>query len=125
MIKYIIFSILFISSYASAGDDDSEKRSGLGSHFCPTTTITFKIPTEQHVRITLFNVKGEEVGIIFDSVMSGTMDIKLDSVYNVNVIPPMLPETTYVKIDSLENGVYFYRLIGEDFTETKKMMLLK
>jgi len=75
--------------------------------FNPTTTIRFAIPKTSHVRLTLYDALGKEVGVLVDQSMSpGFHQAVLDAA-------------------RLSSGTYFYRLQTEDFMQIRKMMLIK
>jgi len=80
--------------------------------FNPTTTINYSIPKGGNVRLEIYNSLGEIVNIIQDSYQdAGNHSIAWtgkDSNGN-----------------SLSSGIYFYRLISNDFVQVKKMILLK
>lgn len=75
--------------------------------FNPATSIKYTIPHSGRVRLSVFNLLGQEVALIFDGVLSeGTH------------------ETEFSKAE-LPTGIYFYRIQGSDFFETKKMVISK
>lgn len=80
--------------------------------FNPSTTIKFSIPERGNVNLTIFNSLGKEVGNLINSVIdAGNFS------YNFNG-------------SNLNSGIYFYRLnytngTGNNFIETKKLVLLK
>jgi glucose/arabinose dehydrogenase len=75
--------------------------------FNPATSIKYTLPHSGHVRLSVFNLLGQEVALIFDGVLSeGTH------------------ETEFTKAE-LPTGIYFYRIQGPDFFETKKMVISK
>lgn len=75
--------------------------------FNPETVIDFIIPKRGNVRLSIYNVLGQELIVL----ASGVKDAGRNSVrFNAQSFP---------------SGVYFYRLISEDHTETKKMMLVR
>jgi hypothetical protein len=75
--------------------------------FNPVTSIKFDIPRSTHVTITIYDILGRVVVNLIDSQMKPGF-YKAD--WNAN---------------DFSSGVYFYRLITDDFTETKKMLLVK
>ena len=91
--------------------------------FNPETTIRYSIPVEtrhsasggsslQHVTLKIYDVLGREVVTLVDEYkQAGTYNEK----FNV--------KTRHGA--SLPSGVYFYRLQAGDFSETKKMLLIK
>ncbi len=75
--------------------------------FNPTTEITFSLPTAQSVNLTVYNVAGQEVKVIVNRFLeAGTHSFEWDA-------------------GSTASGVYLYRLEAGDFTDTRKMILLK
>ncbi len=83
--------------------------------FNPSTLIRFGIPVQSHVRLTMFDVLGNEVGSVYSGVRQAGMH-----------------QVTFSGAN-LSSGVYFYRLeaipIGSDekqpFIHTMKMVLVK
>ena len=75
--------------------------------FNPGTTIRFSIPQAQIVRITVFDIQGQEIQtIVNDKMTEGKHSIVWDA-------------------SGLSSGIYFYRLQAGSFTTTKKMLLLR
>ncbi|HEX9152291.1 MAG TPA: T9SS type A sorting domain-containing protein, partial [Flavobacterium sp.] len=75
--------------------------------FNPATTIKFQVPNSSLVKITVFDILGKEVSTLVNEQMT-------PGVYNINWDAANYP-----------SGVYYYRLQAGDFSETKKMVLLK
>ncbi len=75
--------------------------------FNPSTTINFDIPREGNVSIKIFDLSGKEVGTIVNETMAaGYHSVRYDG-------------------SSLTSGIYFYTLEADNFTATKKLVLLK
>jgi hypothetical protein len=76
--------------------------------FNPTTTIRFETPTVSHVKLVIYNLRGELVRALIDSEMAaGFHQVTFDA-------------------SNLASGIYFYRLeAGGNFTATHKMVLGK
>ncbi len=75
--------------------------------FNPSTNIKFQIPKSGFVKLIIFDVLGKEVQIIVNQQLSpGSYEADFDG-------------------RSLPSGVYYYKLEAGDFTETKKMVLIK
>lgn len=75
--------------------------------FNPLTSIRYSIPKAAFVSIKIYNLVGEEIATIVNEVKSaGNYQIKFNAL-------------------GLTNGIYFYKLQAGNFTETKKMVLLK
>ena len=75
--------------------------------FNPTTIIKYSIPKTSLIKLTIFDLLGREIHILVNEEKSaGDYEIEFNA-------------------SNLPSGVYFYRLQAGDFTETKKMLLLK
>jgi hypothetical protein len=74
--------------------------------FNPTTTISFALPQASDVQLDIYNVTGQLVESVSGNYTAGTHEIVWDAT-------------------NVASGVYFYRLVTNDFTQTKKMVLLK
>jgi hypothetical protein len=75
--------------------------------FNPGTTIKFSIPQSANVSLKIFNTLGQEVSTLINQNMeSGVHTINFDA-------------------SELNSGIYFYRLDAGQFSEVKKMTLIK
>ncbi len=75
--------------------------------FNPTTIIEYSLPKSDDVSLIVYNIIGQEVAQLIDGVQNaGTHTVIWDA-------------------SKLASGIYFYRLQTADFTQTKKMVLLK
>ena len=75
--------------------------------FNPVTQVAFDLPKASHVTLTVYNVLGQEVDVLMNKRMeAGSHVAEWDA-------------------ESFSTGVYFYRIAADNFTETKKMLLLK
>ena len=75
--------------------------------FNPSTTISFSIPAQGDVSLKIYDVLGKEVVTLVDEMKSaGSYQITFDAT-------------------QLASGMYFYRLDTKNFSEVKKMILLK
>jgi len=75
--------------------------------FNPTTTIKYSIPKLSFVSLKIYNLIGEEIATLVN-------EEKLIGNYQVEFNAAALP-----------SGIYFYRLQTPNFTQTKKMILLR
>jgi hypothetical protein len=75
--------------------------------FNPSTEISFDLPVASHVELSIYNVLGQKVETLVDREMEAGNHI-----------------VTW-NADPYSTGVYFYRISANDFTETKKMLMLK
>ena len=80
--------------------------------FNPVTTINYQIPTDQRVRLSIYNILGQEVKTLVNSEQfAGYYTIRWDGSNN-----------SYAKLSS---GTYFYVIQTENYRQVKKMLLLK
>jgi hypothetical protein len=80
--------------------------------FNPTTRIAFDIPKKGHVSLKIYNVAGQLVKTLVDGVLDA----------NHHEYEWMGTNNAGVKVAS---GVYFYSIEADNFTSTKKMVLLR
>ncbi len=76
--------------------------------FNPSTTIEFNLPIEGNVTLKVFNVLGQEVRTLLNN------EYKLLGKHNIEL-----------NAKDLSSGLYLYRLKVNDFTQVRKMVLLK
>jgi hypothetical protein len=75
--------------------------------FNPSTTIEFYIPQKSRVSLKVFNVMGQVVKTVLDEEMlPGSYQVLFDS-------------------ENLASGIYFYNLTTKNYTQTRKMILMK
>jgi len=80
--------------------------------FNPRTTITYGLPAPAHVRLTVYNILGQEVATLIDGPRSaGHHQEDWNGCDNRN--------------QPVSSGVYLYRLETGQFSQTRKMMLVK
>jgi hypothetical protein len=76
--------------------------------FNPTTNIEFQLPKSSMVKLVVFDILGREVAELVNNeeLRAGTYNVDFDG-------------------SRFTSGVYFYRLQTSEYTETKKMLLIK
>ncbi len=75
--------------------------------FNPTTRIQFQVSSFKFIKLVIFDVLGNEVvTLVNEDLRAGTYEADWSA-------------------DKFSSGVYYYKLSAGDFTETKKMILLK
>ena len=75
--------------------------------FNPVTEIRYDIPKTSHVKLVIYNTLGQEIEtLVNETLQPGSYQ----AVWNAENHP---------------SGVYFYRLVTSDFTDVKKMVLVK
>ena len=80
--------------------------------FNPSTTVYFRVPKGESFILSIFNVLGQRVRILYAGRGNGgTQSIKWDSRNDAGI--------------RVSSGVYFYQIRSEDFWVTKKMLLVQ
>ena len=75
--------------------------------FNPSTNIKFSVPESGNVKLSVYNLVGEEVAVLVNGFsQAGTFEVTFDA-------------------SNLSTGVYLYKLQSANSVQTKKMMLLK
>ncbi len=75
--------------------------------FNPTTTIKFGLPEDSNVKLQIFNLQGQVVVTLVDgNLPAGFHNAKFDAA-------------------SLSSGVYFYKIVAGNFSNIKRMLLIK
>lgn len=75
--------------------------------FNPVTVIRYSLPVESRVSLNVYDVLGQEVAVLVDEVQeAGYKSVEWDASHTTS-------------------GIYYYKLVTEGFTETRKMLLLK
>ncbi len=75
--------------------------------FNPSTMISYSIPQSSFVTLKVYDIIGNEVATLVNQIQSaGRYDIRFDA-------------------SNLSNGVYLYSIKTDNFTSTKKMILIK
>ena len=75
--------------------------------FNPITHIRFNIPETGNTKLTVFNIMGEAVANLIDGVVSAGA------------------HTVSWNAANMPTGVYFYRMESGNFTQTRKLLLVK
>ena len=75
--------------------------------FNPVTRIEFKVSSFKFVKLTVFDILGKEVAtLVNENLQPGTYQTNFDA-------------------GNLKSGIYFYKLSTSEFSDVKKMILLK
>jgi hypothetical protein len=74
--------------------------------FNPSTVISFDLPKAANYNLAIYNVLGQVVSEFDGHADRGTVQVTWEA-------------------SQFASGVYFYKLTAGDFTDTRKMMLLK
>ncbi len=75
--------------------------------FNSLTSILYQLPVESRVELKVYDMLGKEIAVLVEKIQHpGTYRISFSA-------------------SNLSSGIYFYRLRTDNFTETKKMILIK
>ncbi|MFQ5500028.1 MAG: T9SS type A sorting domain-containing protein, partial [Candidatus Zixiibacteriota bacterium] len=74
--------------------------------FNPSTTVSFSLPTASDYDLRIYNVNGQEVATFSGHAEAGIVELEWEA-------------------SNLASGIYFYKLSADNFSDTKKMVLLK
>lgn len=75
--------------------------------FNPSTTIEYSIPNDEMVKLEVYNILGQKIATLIDEKQyAGRYEVVF-------------------KAEELSSGVYFYRLNAGNYTEIKRMILLR
>lgn len=99
MISNIVQTSAFVSGY--------RLYQNYPNPFNPKSEIQFDVPKKVHVRLAAYNVQGKLVQLIInEQLIQGSYKVSFEA-------------------DDLPSGTYFYNIRAGDFSETKRMVLLK
>jgi hypothetical protein len=110
---FLITSFLLLSSLVFAQESDISTPNDFSleqnfpNPFNPTTVIRWQLPVTSEVSFKVYNILGNEVAAIINKELpAGNYEVEYDA-------------------SNLPSGIYFYTLTANDFSETKKMTLVK
>jgi len=75
--------------------------------FNPTTVISYQLPVTSHVTLKVYNVLGKEVA----TLVNGTKEAG--------------SHTEQFNASHLSSGMYFFKLTTNQFSSTRKMVMMK
>lgn len=80
--------------------------------FNPSTTISFDLPERSNVRLEIYNLLGQKIATLIDQTLAaGEYKVAWGGKNSAG--------------QPIASGIYIYRLLADDFLQTKKMLLLK
>ncbi|HEY5533363.1 MAG TPA: T9SS type A sorting domain-containing protein [Ignavibacteria bacterium] len=110
--KRIASTVTEISPISSNISEKFSLSQNYPNPFNPVTKIKFDIPSEgksqkAKVKLVIYDILGKQITtLVNEQLQPGTYEVTFDG-------------------SNLPSGVYFYKLSAGDFTETKKMLMLK
>lgn len=100
-------TVIGIQNISSQSPEKFELSQNYPNPFNPSTKIKFSLTKTSFAEMKIYNILGQQVAVLVnESLKPGIYEVS----FNASVFP---------------SGVYFYRLVTNDFTETKKMVLIK
>ncbi len=109
---YSVIAFVGTSSVTAVSDAGRTPQSfALGQNypnpFNPSTTISYSLPGMMRAHLEVFNVLGQKVATLVDGIeQPGLHGVRFDGA-------------------NLPSGLYFYRLEAGNFTQTRRLVLLK
>jgi hypothetical protein len=103
----LIDNVTGIAPVVNSTPKNYELQQNYPNPFNPTTTISFLLPKESKINLSVYDINGQLVSRIFDGNMNAG---KHSITWSGN---------------NLSSGVYFYKLTTNGFSDTKKMLLVK
>jgi hypothetical protein len=75
--------------------------------FNPTTNIRYQISNNSYVSLKVYDILGKEIAtLVNENLKAGTYEARFDA-------------------SNISSGVYFYKIIAGNFTDVKKMLIIK
>ncbi len=103
---------LFSSTSTAILPDSYKLSQNYPNPFNPSTEISFSLPVAGQVKLEIYNVLGQRVTTLADGLFEAGEHV-------------VLWDGKDISGSAVSSGIYLYRLQAGEFTETKKMMLLK
>ncbi|MDH3890018.1 MAG: PKD domain-containing protein [candidate division Zixibacteria bacterium] len=92
--------------------DDYSLSQNYPNPFNPSTTIRFNLPVSEHVELVVYNLVGQRVATLVDgALIDGWHEVEWNGADDSGT--------------RVASGVYLYRLNSANFSQTKKMTLMK
>jgi hypothetical protein len=105
--KWFVPGVTGVEHKPNTNSENYELYQNYPNPFNPTTTIRFTIPHRSNVTLKVYDMLGKEIATLVDEEKNpGSYEVKFDA-------------------SNLPSGVYFYKIKAGEFTQTKKMILMK
>lgn len=100
-------NVVGINQYSNELPGEYKLHNNYPNPFNPSTSIKFDIPKAGLVLIVIYDMTGKEIArLVNENLNAG----KYETTFNAS---------------NISSGVYFYKLLSEGYTDTKKMILVK
>lgn len=96
-----------IQTISSEIPENFELSQNYPNPFNPSTTIRFSLPQSGQVKLVIYDISGKEIRNLVNQILS-------PGVYSYDF-----------NADNLPSGMYIYRLSTKEFSDTKKMVVIK
>ncbi|MBS1515475.1 MAG: T9SS type A sorting domain-containing protein [Bacteroidetes bacterium] len=107
LIKRSLAEVIGITTSSSAVSNYFSLHQNYPNPFNPNTVISFQLPINSSVSLRVYDINGREVSeLVNEKLSAGEYKIDFNGA-------------------SLPSGVYYYKMTTENFSETKKMILVK
>jgi hypothetical protein len=112
ILKTITGGTIGIKKISSIIPEKSYLHQNYPNPFNPATVIKFDIHAKSNIKLSVFDITGKEIELLVDKELtSGSYEI----IWNARQSEPL----TY------PSGIYFYRMLSNDFIQSKKMLYIK
>jgi len=102
-----IFDVTTDVTESNSNIEDFSLEQNYPNPFNPTTTIEYSIAKASFVEIKIYDILGGEVAsLVKENKAPGKHSVRFNA-------------------SNLPSGIYFYRIVSEKFSATKKLILLK
>jgi len=120
LVYALLFGILMLTASTASAQEDAERvspdqmpsgymlESAYPNPFNPTATIGFAVVRTQNVELGLYNALGRKVRTLFSGRVQGQTRFEAQ-----------------VNGEGLPSGLYLVRLVGDSFSTTRRVTLLK
>ena len=120
LVYALLFGILMLTASTASAQEDAERvspdqmpsgymlESAYPNPFNPTATIGFAVVRTQNVELGLYNALGRKVRTLFSGRIQGQTRFEAQ-----------------VNGEGLPSGLYLVRLVGDSFSTTRRVTLLK
>ena len=98
----------FLANEEFETPEDFVRAEAYPNPFSDRLTISMTVPLTQQLRVTLYDVLGREVKVLYSGIVSSGVDQLIES-----------------EFADLPDGPYFYRIAGDDFTFTRPVTHVK
>ncbi|MBU0558243.1 MAG: T9SS type A sorting domain-containing protein, partial [Bacteroidetes bacterium] len=104
--RYTVTNVTSVSDYSNQ-PSEYQLYQNFPNPFNPRTVIKFQVPSSKFIKLQVYDLLGGEIQTLAN-------EYKLPGTYEVAF-----------NAEGLPSGIYFYSLRAGDFSDTKKMILLR